>query len=149
MTFPGPPTGDGRPVSASGAAPDVPTDAGLLDLVGRLGSDLTHLVQTEVELAKVEIKEEVTNTAIAAGLLSGTALSGYFVLLMLSFAAAYGLAEVMPTGFAFLIVAVLYALVAGTVYVLGRKRLATVTLVPKKTVRTMKEDLSWLRQQIS
>jgi uncharacterized membrane protein YqjE len=149
MTFPGPPTGDGRPVSASGPAPDVPADAGLLDLVGRLGSDLTHLVQTEVELAKVEIKEEVTNTAIAAGLLSGTALSGYFVLLMLSFAAAYGLAEVMPTGFAFLIVAVLYALVAGTVYVLGRKKLATVTLVPKKTVRTMKEDLSWLRQQIS
>ena len=118
-------------------------------MLGRISSDLTHLVHTEVELAKVEIKDEAAKTAKGAGLLGGSALGGYFVLLMLSFAAAYGLAEIMAVGFAFLIVGLLYGAVAGTAFVLGRKRLASVTFVPKKTVRTVKEDLSWLRQRMS
>jgi len=46
-------------------------------------------------------------------------------------------------------VGLLYGAVAGTAFVLGRKRLASVTFVPKKTVRTVKEDLSWLRQRMS
>jgi uncharacterized membrane protein YqjE len=149
MTLLEPPASGGSPASASGATSNVPADTRLLDLVGRMGSDLTHLLQTELALAKVEIKEEVVTTATATGLLGGTAVAGYFVLLMLSFAAAYGLAEVMATGLAFLIVGVLYGAVAGTLYVLGRKKLATVTLVPRKTVRTLKEDMSWLRQQMS
>jgi hypothetical protein len=121
----------------------------LLDLLGRVGSDVRHLVRVEVDLAKVEIKDEVMRTAQAAGLLSGTGLGGYFLLLMLSFAAAFGLAEIMPLGFAFLIVGLLYAALAGTLFVLGRKKLATVTLVPRNTVRTLKENWSWLKEQIS
>jgi hypothetical protein len=120
-----------------------------MDLLGRMSSDLNHLVHVEIELAKVEVKDEVARAAIGTGMLGGTALSGYFVLLMVSFAAAFGLAEVMATGFAFLIVGLVYAAVAGTLFVLGRRRLATFTLVPRKTVRTLKEDLSWLRQRTS
>ena len=148
MTVPDSPT-PGSAASASGLTPDVPTEARLIDLLGRISSDLTHLVHTEVELAKVEIKDEAAKTAKGVGLLGGSALGGYFVLLMLSFAAAYGLAEIMAVGFAFLIVGLLYSAVAGTAFVLGRKRLASVTFVPKRTVRTLKEDLSWLRQRMS
>ena len=149
MTVPNPPASGGNTANGSDATADVLADAHFIDLLGRMSSDLTHLVRDELELAKAEIKQEVANTAVAAGFLSGTALSGYFVLLMLSFAAAFGLAEVMAAGFAFLIVGLFYVAVAGTLLVLGRKKLATVTLVPKKTVRTLKEDLSWLRQQTS
>ncbi len=140
---------DGRSATTSGIASDLAADAALKDLLRRISSDLTHLVQTEVELAKVEIKDEVMTTAKAAGLLGGTGLSGYFLLLMLSFAAAFGLAEIMAVGFAFLIVGVLYGAAAGTLFVLGRKKLATVTLVPKGTIRTLKEDVSWLKEQMS
>jgi len=127
----------------------VPADASLKELLSRMSSDLSHLVRLEVELAKVEIKDEVARTGKAAAFLGGTGFAGYFVLLMLSFAAAFGLAEVMATGFAFLIVGVLYAAAAGALFVLGRKQLATVKLVPKKTVGTLKEDVSWLKQRIS
>ena len=68
---------------------------------------------------------------------------------MLSFAAAFGLAEIMATGFAFLIVGLLYAVGAVALYVLGRKQLATVKLVPEKTLGTLKEDMSWVKQRIS
>ena len=119
MTVPDSPAGGSG--SASGLTPDVPADARLLDLLERISADLTHLVQTEVELAKVEIKDELARTAKGAGLLGGSGLAGYFVLLMLSFAAAFGLAEIMPIGFAFLIVGLLYGRGAGTLFVLGRR----------------------------
>jgi uncharacterized membrane protein YqjE len=113
MTAPDSPSA-GSSGNGSGLTPDVPADARLLDLLGRISSDLTHLVQTEVELAKVEIKDEVVRTAMGAGFLGGSGLAGYFVLLMLSFAAAFGLAEIMPVGFAFLIVGLLYGAGAAT-----------------------------------
>jgi hypothetical protein len=143
------PTDGGGPAGAPGVTADALADTRVLDLLGRMSSDLTHLVRAEVALAKVEIKGEVVRGATGAGFMGGAAVGGYFVLLMLSFAAAFGLAEVMATGFAFLIVGLFYAAIAGTAFVLGRKKLATVTFVPKKTVKTLKEDLSWLRQQTS
>ena len=149
MTATDPPADGGSSASVPGVTSDVLADTRFLDLLGRMSSDLTHLVQAEVELAKVEIKDEVVRAATGAGLMGGAAVGGYFVLLMLSFAAAYGLAEVMPTAVAFLIVGLIYGAIAGTAFVLGRKKLATVTLVPKNTVRTLKEDLSWLKQQTS
>jgi uncharacterized membrane protein YqjE len=149
MTEPDPPSGSDGAASGSGLTTEIPADARLVDLVGRMSSDVSHVVRAELELAKVEIKDEMARTALAAGLLSGTALAGYFVLLMLSFAAAFGLAEIVATGWAFLIVGLVYAALAGTLFVLGRKKLATVTLVPKKTLRTLREDLSWLKQQMS
>jgi uncharacterized membrane protein YqjE len=145
----GPPSGSDATASAPGLPTEIPADARLMDLVGRMSSDVTHIVRAELDLARVEIKDEIVRSALAAGLLSGTALAGYFVLLMLSFAAAFGLAEIMATGWAFLIVGLVYGAVAGTLFVLGRKKLATVTLVPKKTLRTLREDLSWLKQQMS
>jgi uncharacterized membrane protein YqjE len=149
MTEPDSPRGSDGAASGSGFTTEIPADARLMDLVGRMSSDVSHVVRAELELAKVEIKDEMVRTALAAGLLSGTALAGYFVLLMLSFAAAFGLAEIMATGWAFLIVGLVYGALAGTLFVLGRKKLATVTLVPKKTLRTLREDLSWLKQQMS
>ena len=149
MTVPDPPTDGGNTANGSDGSADVLADAHFIDLLGRMSSDVTRLVHDELELAKAEIKQEAANTVVAAGFLSGTALSGYFVLLMLSFSAAFGLAEVMAAGFAFLIVGLFYVAVAGTLFVLGRKKLATVSLVPKTTVRTLREDLSWLRQQTS
>jgi hypothetical protein len=148
VTVPGPPTdGDGA-AGASGVATDIPEEARTMDLLSRVSSDLKRLVRIELELAKVEVRDEAIRAATGVGFLSGTALSGYFVLLMLSFAAAFGLAEIMAPGFAFLIVGLLYGAGAATLFVLGRKKLATVTVVPPKTVQTLKEDLSWLKQQM-
>ncbi len=99
--------------------PDVPADARLLDLLERISADLTHLVQTEVKLAKVEIKDELARTAKGAGFLGG---SGYrlFRSLDVVLRGWPSLAEIMPVGFAFLIVGLLYGAGAGTLFVLGR-----------------------------
>lgn len=128
---------------------DVRENASLGELFSRLTADVSKLVRDEVELAKVEINQTV-ESARTAGISFGAAgLLGLMAFVMLSFAAAWGLAEVVAEGVAFLIVGGTYGLVALALAVLGRQRLKTVTPVPEQTVETLKEDVAWAKQQMS
>ena len=69
-------------------------------------SDLSTLMRQEVELAKVEIKEEATKAGKASGMLLGAGLVGYLVLVFLALAVMFGLDHVMPIGWAAVITAV-------------------------------------------
>jgi F0F1-type ATP synthase assembly protein I len=118
-------------------------------LFSELTSDLSTLMRKEVELAKVETKEEVSRAGKAGGMLGGGAFAGYFALLFLSFALAWLLDEWMHTALAFLIVGLLYAVVAAVLVVRGRARLQNVNPVPQQTVETLKEDVQWAKAQRS
>ncbi len=122
-------------------------DKSLGDLLGQLTKDFSNLVSTQVELAKLEIKEEVARAGKGAGMLGGGAVAGYLSVLLLSFAAAWGLAAVMPTGFAFLIVGAVWLAVAGVLFLNGRKELKSVNPVPQQTKAELQEDIEWARQQ--
>ena len=134
----------------TGADPRKPMDPDLSlgELLGRLTSDFGDLVSTQVELAKVEIKEEVSRAGRGAGFLTGGGLVAYLALLLLSFAAAWGLDEVMPTGFAFLIVGVVWAIVAAVLLLTGRRQLEAVR-VPPQTKASIQEDVEWAKNQTS
>jgi len=127
-------------------APDA--DAGLGELLGRTGRDLAELMRCEVELARLELVDEAKDAARASAVLAGGGLLACFALLLLLFAASWGLAEIMPTGVAFLIVAVVTAAVAAALVAMGRRRLARVDTVPRETANTLKEDARWARQQL-
>ncbi len=143
-------TGNGAdPRTATGVTdPTQPIDAdqSLAELLGRLSSDFGELVSTQVELAKVEIKEEVAKAGKGAGMMGGGAIAGLLALTLLSFAAAWGLAEVMPEGFAFLIVGAVWAIAAAVLFITGRNRLTTVEPLPD-TRDSIKEDIEWAKQQ--
>lgn len=124
-------------------------DASLGELFSRLTTDLSKLVRDEVELAKVEINQTV-QSARTAGISFGAAgLLGLMAFVLLSFAAASGLSEVVPEGVAFLIVGGAYGLVALALLARGRQRLKTAKPVPEQTVETLKEDVAWAKQQMS
>jgi uncharacterized membrane protein YqjE len=118
-------------------------------LFGDLSSEFTGLLQTQLELVKVELRDDVQQVGKTAGMFGGAAVAGYFALVLLSFAAAWGLATVMNTGLAFLIVGLAYALVAGVLYVQARNRAKSLDLVPTQTVASFKEDMEWARQKFS
>jgi hypothetical protein len=61
---------------------------------------------------------------------------------------AWGLAEVVDAGWAFLIVGVVVGAAAAVLAMNGRKRLAEVRPVPDQTVDTLKEDARWARAQV-
>jgi uncharacterized membrane protein YqjE len=122
-------------------------DRSLGELLSRLSTDFGELVSTQVELAKVEIKEEVSRAAKGTGLLGGGAVAAHMALLLLSFAAAWGLAEVMAAGLAFLIMGVIWAIAAAVLAMQGRKKLRTATPVIPQTKEELKEDVEWAKQQ--
>ena len=128
---------------------DVREDASLGELFSRLTEDLSNLVRDEVELAKVEINKTVGNVRTAGVSLGAAGVLGLTAFLMLSFAAAWALAEVVHAGVAFLIVGGAYGLIAVVLLALGRQRIKAAKPVPEQTVETLKEDVAWAKQQMS
>jgi uncharacterized membrane protein YqjE len=115
------------------------------ELIGRTTADLSSLLRDEIELAKVEIKEEVRHAGKAGAFLGGAGLVGYLALTLLCFAAAWGLSEVVPEGVAFLIVWLVVGIVAAVMFLAGRKQLGQVEPLPQ-TTETIKEDVQWAKQ---
>ena len=137
---------------AAGAAetgrPDV-ENRSVGELLGKVTTDLSTLMRQEVELAKVELKEEASKAGKASGMLAGAGAVGYLVLVFLALALMFALDAVMPTGWAALITAAVLGIVAGVLFVLGRKRLQQVNPKPEQTVETLKEDVQWAKNRNS
>ncbi|SFB29041.1 Putative Holin-X, holin superfamily III [Amycolatopsis marina] len=116
-------------------------------LLNEATQDVSELVRKEVQLAKLELRDEVTKASKAGSKLGAAGIIGYLSLLLASFAAAWGLAEVLNVGWAFLIVAVVYAVVAAVLFASGRSQMRKVSPMPRQTMDTLKEDAEWARAQ--
>ncbi len=123
-------------VSATDGHPDV-EGVSVGQLLGEVSRDLSTLMRQELALAKAEVKAEATKAGKGVGMLAGAGYAGHLTVLFLSIAAWWGLSNLMDQGWAALIVAVLWAVVAATLLVLGRKQLETVNPKPERTVETL------------
>lgn len=134
-----------------GARPTEPKQAekSLGQLVGEMSTELSSLMRAEVQLAKVELKDEVAKAGKAGGMFGAGAVTGYFALLFASLALAWLLDQAMPTALAFFLVAVLYGVAAAILISRGRAEMKQVDPVPRQTVETLKEDVEWAKTQTS
>jgi hypothetical protein len=119
------------------------------DLFGDLSQEFTELFRTQTELAKTEVRTQTERAKRVAGAFGGAAIAGYMALIMLSFAAAWALSEVVPEGVAFLIVGAVYAMGAGVLFLRGRARAKELSPVPQDTVESLKEDVQWAREKLN
>lgn len=124
-------------------------DVTIGELVGRITDDLNVMLRDHIELAKRETVAEAKKAARAVGLLGGGAVAGWIAALMLSLAGALALALVMEGWLAFLIVGLVWMVVAAMVAVAGRNELRDVDPEPSETVQELREDKEWLREQTS
>ena len=115
------------------------------ELIGEVTSDLSKLMRQELELAKAEMKVEASKAGKGAGFLAGAGVAGNLLLVFLSVALMWALAEIMHLGWAALIVALLWGIVAGVLASSGRKKLREVNPKPERTVETLKEDVQWAK----
>jgi hypothetical protein len=122
------------------------SEQSLGELVSAATRDLSLLVHKEVELAKTELSAELKRAGVGAGLLGGAGFAGYFALLLLSFAAAFGISEGLDWDLwvGFLIVGGVYALGAGLFGALGMGKVVKVG-PPQRTIRTVKDDIAWAK----
>jgi len=118
------------------------------ELFGEMTRDVTTLFRKEIDLAKLEAKEEVARVGRGAGMFAGAGVAGWLALLFLSLGLAWLLDQAMNTALAFAIVGVLWALAALILVTVGKKQIKSVKALPE-TVTTLKEDVQWAKQQTS
>jgi uncharacterized membrane protein YqjE len=122
-------------------------DRSLGQIVGDIAADLSTLVKQELALAKTELKEQAGKAGKGAGMLGGAGVAGLLALILASFALAYLLDNWMPVELAFLIVTLLWAIVAAALAAKGRKELKNANPQLPETQQTLKEDAAWARAQ--
>jgi hypothetical protein len=121
-------------------------DASASELVKQLSEQTSRLVQQEMELAKAELSAKGKQAGIGAGLFGGAGVFGLYALGSLTAAAIAALGLAMDTWLAALIVAVIWAAVAGVMALLGRTRMQkSAPPIPEQSVESVKEDVQWTK----
>ena len=121
----------------------------LSELLRTATSDMSTLFRQELELAKVEIKEDARRAGKVGGMFGAGAVTALFALLFLSFALAWLLDQFMPRALAFLIVGVIYGIAAAVLFLRGKEQAKHLSPPAPQTVETLKEDVQWAKQQTS
>src|SRR4030095_15631417 len=115
----------------------------LSELISRTSSDLATLFRKEVELAKIEIRDDVRHTAKAGSMFGAAGFAGYLAAVLASLAVVFGLHLALPLWAAFSSLSALFALVDFILSRQARTRMSQFTLGPEQTIETIKEDIEW------
>jgi hypothetical protein len=120
-------------------------EATLGGLFADVSRDMSTLLRSEIDLAKVEIKADVKNGATGGAMFAVAGVFAFLALIMLLIAAAYALvAAGVPRALAFLIVAVVLVLLGAVLALVGRRAVRKVG-PPERTIRTSKETAAFLK----
>ena len=113
--------------------------------------DLRTLIREEIELARVEIREQAGRARAAAisFAIAAVALACGGLLLLVALATAIADLLNWPVWSGFLIVAALLSAVGFFTLSSGRKQLAQLHAVPEETVTTLKENSEWIAKRLS
>lgn len=111
-----------------------------------LTQDLSTLVRSEIELAKLELKQSVTKLGIGGVYLALAGLGALSGLILLLVVLILVLALWLPAWAATLIVAVVLFLAAGVLAMLGRKKMESLDFKPEATIESVKADIETLKK---
>ena len=116
------------------------------ELTRRLSEEVRTLVRQELELARAELGEKGRRAGLGAGFFGGAGLLGLGAFAALTAFLILVLGLVLPDWLAALIVAVVYAAVAGLLALRGRRELKSAGRpIPEQTVESVKEDAQWAK----
>lgn len=121
----------------------------LARLLGELVGDAQHVVRKELELAKVELQNEVNRlkqSAVSFTAGAGMAAGGSLLLL---FTVVYALSDGFewPLWLSYLIVGGVTTVTGGILLGVGRAQARKVDLVPRETIEAVRKDVQWMKEQ--
>nr|WP_052595596.1 phage holin family protein [Luteipulveratus mongoliensis]AKU18142.1 hypothetical protein VV02_23585 [Luteipulveratus mongoliensis] len=115
-------------------------------LVADASTDLSSIVKGEIDLAKVEIKADVSKAGKGGGLLAGAGLVALYMLGFLLTAAAWGIhAAGLSTWLSFLIVGVVLLLITLILAWLGIRAFKKMQGGPKKAIANAQETVKAIK----
>ncbi len=118
------------------------------ELLKELSNQTTTLVRKELELAKAEMADKGKKAGLGAGMFGGAGVFGLLSLGALTACLIAALSTGMKVWLAALIVAVVYAAIAGVLALLGKKKTQEATPpAPEQAIESTKEDVQWAKTQ--
>ena len=129
----------------------------LPNLISRLGDDIMQLVNSQLALLKVEIREEANAYARGAAMIAFGAAVAVVGFALLNVAIAFAVSTLFaqanfsqPASYAlgFLATGGFYLIVGAIVVLIVKSRLAKQNLVPKRTVQELRKDKEWLKNEL-
>jgi hypothetical protein len=124
------------------------TERSITTLLSDLASETILLIRQEMALLKAELHEKFSRVGQGATALGVGALIAYSGWLVLLAAAVLGLATVLPAWLAALIVALVALAIGGALVYIGKSRFDADSLMPQRTLRSLREDEQWLRERL-
>jgi len=130
---------------------------GLPNLFSRLADDVMELVNSQLALFKVEIKEEANAYARGAAMIAVGAAIAIVGFALVNVAIAFAVSTLFaqanfsqPASYAlgFLVTGGFYVLVGAIVVLIMKNRLARRNLVPERTVQELRKDKQWLKNEL-
>jgi uncharacterized membrane protein YqjE len=116
------------------------------ELLKQLSEETTTLVRQELDLAKAEVAQKGQQAGKGAGMFGGAGVVGFLALAALTAALIMLIDRATPNWVAALIVAAVYAAIAGILALQGRNKVReAVPPVPEQTVDSVKEDVQWAK----
>jgi len=119
----------------------------LAEVVQNIVENVQDILRSEVRLAKAEIGAEAQKAASAGKILAAGVVVGLYSLGILLLGAVYALSRALPPWEAAMIVGGVLAIVALILVITGRGRLKNVHAKPVKTIRSVEENVEWLKKQ--
>jgi uncharacterized membrane protein YqjE len=134
---------------AEGTVQDEQRDQPVGELLRELSTQTTTLVRQELELAKAEMAEKGKQAGLGAGMFGGAGLFALLALAALSTCVIAALATGMDVWLAALIVAVVYAAIAGVLALLGKQKTReAIPPAPEQAIESTKEDVQWAKTRV-
>jgi len=116
------------------------------ELLKQLANETTTLVRQELDLAKAEMREKAGKAGPGFGMWGAAGATGLLALGSLTAFLILALDGAMPNWLAALVVCLVWAAVAGVLYLRGKRRVEEAgSPVPEKTIETVKEDVQWAK----
>ena len=123
-------------------------DRSLKDLLADLTESITTLFRQEIQLARAETSEKLTQVGVAIGAIAGGAILALAALIVLLQALVIGITEAgVPAGWAALIVGVIVAVIAYVLIHKGTNDLKASSLTPDRTMSSLKRDAQVVKEQ--
>lgn len=116
--------------------------------VSGVAQDLRELVRAELGLAKAEAKEQAAVAARATVLGAGALMMAFVMVIWVSLTATYALANAVEPWVAALIVTGALGVMAMLFGLMAKSTIGQFSIVPRRTAHSVKEDLSWAKQQL-
>jgi xanthine/uracil permease len=118
-------------------------------LLSELAQETTTLVRKEVELAKAEMSEKVSQATTGAVSLAAGGMVAFAGLIFLLLAVTYYLATLMEPWLAALIVGGVVTVIGIILVSMGKSKLSARNLQPDRTIASLQDDKRWAKEQLS